>query len=125
MKKLIVFVMALTTLFGGIAQPKKIDTKHSDIKQKVKEYAEFKLTSDLVKTLSDNERELVRTFIEIGQVMDDIYWDEYFGNENRAKLREIKDPALRAFAEIHYGAWDRLESCWLQFLPCRYDKERI
>ncbi len=136
MKKLIIFVMALTTLIGGTAQPRKLELKsadpkqkkelrsadpkgklegklearRSDIKQKVAEYAEFKLTSDLIGTLTDKERELVKIFIEIGQVMDDIYWDEYFGNENRAKLKEIKDPALRAFAEIQYGAWDRLDS---------------
>ena len=132
MKKIIILTMALTTLIGGTAQtPKnsakptsvkqkielkksdvkqKIDGKSSDIKQKVAEYAEFKLTSDLIETLSQSERELVKIFIEIGQVMDDIYWDEYFGNENRAKLKDLKDPGLRAFAEIHYGAWDRLDS---------------
>ena len=110
MKKLIIFVMTLTTLFGATAQSKKKDIKRNDIKQKVAEYAEFKLTSDLIGTLTDSERELVRIFIEIGKVMDDIYWDEYFGRENRAKLNEIKDPAIRAFAEIHYGAWDRLDS---------------
>ena len=110
MKKLIVFVMTLTTLIGATAQVKKIDVKRTDIKQKVTELAEFKLTSDLVETLTENERELVKIFIEIGRVMDDIYWDEYFGNDNRAKLASVKDPALRAFAEIHYGAWDRLDS---------------
>ena len=110
MKKLIVIVMALTTALAGIAQSSKKEKKGPSIKQKVAEYAEFKLTSDLVETLSENERELVKIFIEIGQVMDDIYWDEYFGNENRAKLNDIKDPSIRAFAEIHYGAWDRLDS---------------
>ena len=110
MKKLIVIVMALTTLLAANAQGQKRMQKRADIKQKVSEYAEFKLTSDLIPELTENERELVKIFIEIGKVMDDIYWDEYFGNINRAKLAEIKDPAIRAFAEIHYGAWDRLDS---------------
>ena len=110
MKKLIIIVMALTTLLAANAQGQKRMQKRADIKQKVSEYAEFKLTSDLIPELTENERELVKIFIEIGKVMDDIYWDEYFGNINRAKLAEIKDPAIRAFAEIHYGAWDRLDS---------------
>ena len=96
MKKLIIFVMALTTLFGGTAQNLKKEPKRPDIKQKVAEYAEFKLTSDLVETLTKNERELVKIFIEIGQVMDDIYWDEYFGYANRASLDTLQDPAIRA-----------------------------
>jgi hypothetical protein len=110
MKKLIVFVMALTTLLAANAQGQKKVQKKADIKQKVSEYAEFKLTSDLVSELTENERQLVKIFIEIGNVMDEIYWDEYFGKDNRAKLADIKDPAIRAFAEIHYGAWDRLDS---------------
>ena len=110
MKKLIICIMALTTLFGTGVQAQKLNSKKVDIKQKVSEYAEFKLTSDLIPTLTDNERELVKIFIEIGQVMDDIYWDEYFGRKERAKLNDIKDPAIRAFAEIQYGAWDRLDS---------------
>ncbi|MBR6440596.1 MAG: hypothetical protein IKS44_00910 [Bacteroidales bacterium] len=74
------------------------------------EYAEFTLTSDLVNTLSPNEKKLVKIFIEIGQVMDDIYWDQYFGYANREALDTLCDPAMRAFARIQYGAWDRLDS---------------
>ncbi len=81
-----------------------------EIQQKVDEYAEFTLTSDLINTLSANEKELVKIFIEIGEVMDDIYWDQYFGYANREALDTLCDPAMRAFARIQYGAWDRLDS---------------
>ncbi len=86
------------------------DQPKSEIQQKVDEYAEFELKSDLIQNLSANEKELVKIFIEIGKVMDEIYWDEYFGNANRASLDTISDPAIRAFANIQYGAWDRLDS---------------
>ena len=111
MKKVTLLLMAATLLAAaGCKSGKPADGQPTDIQQKVDEYAEFSLTSDLIQTLSPNEKELVKLFIEIGQVMDDIYWDEYFGQANRASLDTLADPALRAFAQIHYGAWDRLDA---------------
>ena len=102
--------MALTMLAAVGCKGKKAAEPMTEIEQKVAEYAEFELTSDLIANLSDNEKELVKIFIEIGDVMDEIYWDEYFGYENRANLDTLADPAVRAFANIQYGAWDRLDS---------------
>ena len=102
--------MAISMLAAVGCKSKKADEPKSEIQQKVDEYAEFELKSDLIQNLSANEKELVKIFIEIGKVMDEIYWDEYFGNENRASLDTISDPAIRAFANIQYGAWDRLDS---------------
>ena len=110
MKKLMIFTMALTMLAAVGCKGKKAAEPMTEIEQKVAEYAEFELTSDLIANLSDNEKELVKIFIEIGDVMDEIYWDEYFGYENRANLDTLADPAVRAFANIQYGAWDRLDS---------------
>ncbi|MBR1799274.1 MAG: Zn-dependent hydrolase [Bacteroidales bacterium] len=110
MKKLIICIMAITTLAAVGCKGNQTTHPESEIEKKVAEYAEFTLTSDLVNNLTDNEKQLVKLFIEIGEVMDDIYWDEYFGNENRRSLDTITDPAVRAFAEIHYGAWDRLDA---------------
>ena len=102
--------MAVTMLAAVGCQGRRTEPADPAIQQKVNEYAEFALTSDLIGGLSDNEKELVKIFIEIGRVMDDIYWDEYFGYANRASLDTIKDPAIRAFADIQYGAWDRLDA---------------
>ena len=102
--------MVVSLLSAVGCKGKKAAESNSEIQQKVNEYAEFTLTSDLVHNLSANEKELVKIFIEIGQVMDEIYWDEYFGRENRASLDTISDAAIRAFANIQYGAWDRLDA---------------
>ena len=101
--------MAILMLASVGCKGKKTEEPKSEIQQKVDEYAEFTLTSDLVKDLTPNEKELVKIFIEIGKVMDDIYWDEYFGEENRLALDTLSDPAMHAFAQIQYGAWDRLD----------------
>lgn len=110
MKKLIIFGMALTMLATVGCKTKNATAEKSEIQQKVDEYAVFELKSDLINTLSANEKELVKVFIQIGKVMDEIYWDQYFGKENRASLDTLTDPAMRAFANIQYGAWDRLDS---------------
>ena len=79
------------------------------MKKKVEQYAPFVLKYD-IGHLSREEAELVGIFIQIADVMDDIYWEQAFGQDNRKKLRELKDPYMRQFAEIQYGAWDRLDA---------------
>ncbi len=80
-----------------------------EIKKKVEQYAPYTLKYD-TKLLTLEESQLVGIFIEIADVMDDIFWEQSFGKENRDKLRAINDPYLRRYAEINYGAWDRLDS---------------
>ena len=89
--------MALSMLAAVGCTCKKTVTDcepNPEIQQKVDEYAEFALTSDLINTLSPNEKELVKIFIEIGQVMDEIYWDQYFGYANRDAIATLCDPAM-------------------------------
>ena len=81
----------------------------SPLQMKVDSYAPFTLTTDLG-TLSDKERQMLPILVQIANVMDDLYWDQYFGAENRKALDTLTDPAMKAFALIQYGAWDRLDS---------------
>jgi len=110
MKKIFLFAMTASLLLATACKQGKQCEANPEIQQKVDEYAEFELTSDLIDGLSANEKELVKIFIQISEIMDEIYWDQYFGNEARAALDTICDPAVRAFANIQYGAWDRLDS---------------
>ena len=80
----------------------------SEIEQKVNEYAEFTLTTDLSK-LSEKEQQLIPVLIKIADIMDDLYWEQFFGMENRKALDTLSDPAVKAFAMLQYGAWDRLD----------------
>lgn len=81
----------------------------SPLQQKVDSYAPFTLTTDLG-VLSDKERQMLPILIQIADVMDDLYWDQYFGAENRKALDTLSNPAMKAFALLQYGAWDRLDS---------------
>lgn len=88
----------------------KIDKSQDNersMKERVAQYAMVPLKTDLGR-LSEKERDLIGIFIEIADIIDDIYWDQVFGNENRRELNKVRDPEMRRFASIQYGAWDRL-----------------
>ncbi len=100
-------MMAVATLCATGCKNKTDEAAVSPLQAKVDSYAPFTLTTDL-SVLTDDERALVPIFIQIGEVMDNLYWDQYFGWENRAALDTLTDSAMKRFAEIQYGAWDRL-----------------
>lgn len=111
MKKLTILAMSFALFATVGCNCKKNDEsmeKKSEIQQKVDEYARVMLSSDLVNGLSVKEKQMIGVFVEIADIMDDLYWDQYFGPENRRLLDTITDPAVKAFAMIQYGAWDRL-----------------
>ena len=108
MKKLMVSLMALSMLAATGCKNKTAEPV-SELQQKVDEYAELTLTTDL-SHLTEKERALIPIFIQIAEVMDELYWEQSFGLENRAALDTLTDPAMKAFAMLQYGAWDRLDS---------------
>lgn len=75
---------------------------------KVAQYAEVTLTTDLGK-LAEGDREAIRLLLQAGRIMDDLFWKQTVGDKD-ALLASITDPAMRRFAEINYGPWDRLDN---------------
>lgn len=112
MKKLTTVIVAFGcfALLMPACKQKKTDTPEeapkSELQLKVEEYAPFDLTTDLSK-LSANDKELIPIFFEIGQIMDDLFWEQTFGSKK--KMENLKDPWMREFAMINYGPWDRLD----------------
>lgn len=82
-------------------------TNMSPMQKKINEYAVVKLTTDMSK-LTEKEKQMIPVLLEVAQVMDDIFWEQTWGNKN-ALLDTIKDPYARQFVEINYGPWDRLD----------------
>jgi hypothetical protein len=78
----------------------------SPMQAKVDQYATVPLTADL-SVLSDNERQMIPLLVEVGQIMDDLFWHQAYGNRD-SLLEALTDPAARRYAEINYGVWDRL-----------------
>ena len=92
-----------STLFACSSQQQE-----SPMKAKVEEYAHVELKSDLVSGLNDKEKELVKIFFQVGEITDNLFWKQTFGD--KSKLDTISDPYAKEFAMIHYGAWDRLDN---------------
>lgn len=107
-------LMAFSLLATVGCKSNKSSEEVSELQKKVDEYAEFTLTTDL-SVLSEKEKQLLPIFVQIAEIMDDLYWEQAFGTENRKSLDTISDPAMKAFAMLNYGAWDRLgeEKCFI------------
>jgi len=114
MLKISIIPIALLLAFGTGCKPKtgtpdllSDSTMISEMQQKVDEYAVVKLTTDLSK-LTEKEKEMLPLFIEVAQLMDDIFWEQTLGDKS-AFLDTISDVAVKQFAIINYGPWDRLD----------------
>ncbi len=69
-------------------------------------YATVRLTADLGH-LTDRQKQMVPLLIHASKIMDDLYWLQAYG-DRKPLLESISDPAMRRFADINYGPWDRL-----------------
>ena len=84
------------------------NSEKSEMQLKVEEYAYFDLKSDLVKNLSENEKQIIPVFIRIADIMDNLFWKQTFGD--KAVLDSIRDKWTKDFAQINYGPWDRMNN---------------
>jgi len=111
MKKLTAMVILISCLamITTSCKEKKTESaeesQKSEMQQKVEEYAYFDLTTDMSK-LSDNDKQLLPIFFEIGEIMDQLFWEQTFGP--KSLLDTIQDKWVKEFAILNYGAWDRL-----------------
>ncbi len=78
----------------------------SDSEKLLAKYTTVRLTTDL-SDLTDNQRQMIPLLIEAAQSMDAGFWRQAYGDK-QALLNSITDPAIRQYAEINYGPWDRL-----------------
>ena len=87
----------------------KKDSTQSYIEQRLAGFATVKLTADLSK-LSDNEKKMLPLLIQAGDIMNDLYWQQCYGNNKDSLLNAVKDEKTKAFIKINYGPWDKLNS---------------
>lgn len=80
---------------------------HVDLQQKVDEYAVVKLSSPLMETLSDKDKQVLNLFRAAAVVTDDLFWQQTFGD--KSMMESLGDQAAKDFAMINYGPWDRLD----------------
>jgi hypothetical protein len=87
---------------------RQVDARQAPDPVRPEIYADFKLVSDL-RGLSDNQRKMLVLLIEASEIMDDLYWQQAFGENHAEWLQSIDDEGARHFADMNYGPWDRLD----------------
>jgi hypothetical protein len=81
---------------------------NDEIMKRIKDFAEVKLTADL-STLSVNQRKMIPVLIEVSGIMDDLFWQQAYGNKEEL-LKSTDSEAAREYALINYGPWERLNN---------------
>ena len=71
-------------------------------------YKTVTLSADL-SHLSDNQKQMLSLLIDASKIMDDLFWKQAFGGDKASFLASISNPKVKAFADINYGPWDRLD----------------
>ncbi|WP_370687372.1 dipeptidyl-peptidase 3 family protein [Fulvivirga maritima] len=71
-------------------------------------YTNVKLTTD-VSSLSDNQKKMLPLLIQVGQIMDSLFWYEAYGHRD-SLFAALDNGKAKKYATINYGPWDRLNN---------------
>lgn len=105
MKK-IFFLIPVLAIINCSGIKKQSQTSIESMKDKVAEFAEFKLTAN-IDDLSSNQKQLLSILFEVADIMDGLFWKQAYGNKEEA-LALSDDSLTQKFIEINYGPWERL-----------------
>ena len=106
-KKLFFFAGGFAMMMNACQPPTKTyQSSDAQLPLKVEEFIPVELTTDL-SSLSENELKMLPLLFKAGQIMDDLFWKQAWGNKNEL-LDGVNDVALREFLLINYGPWERL-----------------
>ncbi len=87
----------------------KKDSAQSYASQRLAGYAKVRLTADM-STLTENEKKMLPLLIQAADIMNDLYWQQCYGKSKDSLLNSVKDADTKAFININYGPWDKLNS---------------
>ena len=107
------FLLSLTAAFSGCGLATRIGATtegtdtifSSNLKDK---YTPVRLDPSL-DHLSNNQRQMVAFLVEAADLMNDLFWYEAYGKRD-SLLAAVTNRGTRAFVEINYGPWDRLNN---------------
>lgn len=91
--------------------PDSLDQITSPVQANMDLLAKYKsvpLSAD-ISHLSKDQKKLLPLLMRASDAMDAIFWQQAYGDKV-SLLDSIEDDALRRFAEINYGPWDRLDN---------------
>lgn len=101
MKKIVLMSLAL------VALNIKAQVSKNEIAKRLGSYKVVKLSTD-ISGLSPYQKVGLKHLLDAARVMDDLFYEQSYAP--RAVVDSIKDDKTRAFAQINYGPWDRLNN---------------
>lgn len=72
-------------------------------------YKSVQLSADL-SHLTAKQQQIIGLLIDASVIMDNLFWQQAYPGNREQFMARIKEPAVRTFAEINYGPWDRLSN---------------
>ena len=105
MRKLFLLLSLGVFLFS--CKEAKKETKPSPYQPLADQYAEFPLTTDLSQ-LTENEKKMIPILIEVADIMENIFWQNAYGDKSALMAQFAQDSAALKYLSINYGPWDRL-----------------
>lgn len=98
---------------GGAPVPLAPGIDAAELQRRVEQFAPVELTFD-ASLLDERQRRAVKALVQASDILDEIFLDQVWGGnrELRDRLAEAEGPgaeAARAYFDIMYGPWDRLE----------------
>lgn len=80
----------------------------SKLQKKVDAYAVYQIGSPYMEGLTDNGKEVLNLFRLAADEVDNIYWQQAFGD--KGVFLSMPDGPEKDYAMINYGPWDRLDN---------------
>ncbi|WP_233080654.1 dipeptidyl-peptidase 3 family protein [Rheinheimera soli] len=71
-------------------------------------YRTVDLTADL-SGVSAQHKHMLAKLIDASEIMDQLFWKQAFSEDKQSFLGKITDAKTKAFADVNYGPWDRLQ----------------
>jgi len=106
MKNISILLLFLVMLNACTSHEKKYVASIPNVKEKVEEFVQVDLKTDLSQ-LTDNQKKMLPLLFEAGKIMDDLFWKQAWGDK-ASLLSNIDDSYLKKFVQINYGPWERL-----------------
>ncbi len=91
-----------------ISEPASAPALVAGFEQRLDIYRIVDLTSDL-SAVSAQHKEMLAKLIEAAEIMDQLFWKQAFSEDKQSFLAKITDAKTKAFADVNYGPWDRLQ----------------
>lgn len=92
---------------GISSNPGAPATGHVDAAARLAKYTTVRLSPDM-SGLAENERRMIPLLLDAAKAMDEVFWVQAYG-DRAALLQSTPDAAVRRFADVNYGPWDRLD----------------